>query len=119
MSLQLSEADKIQLADENLDPRKLYPSCPLHRYYGPITRANMATARVVPSWQSPDPAIGCASCMKVYFLYDLAGVPPSKRVERLEEMEEVMHKVVEAIEKGQWDYKVFKHPEINVEKDAY
>jgi hypothetical protein len=118
--LALTEADKIQLADEKLDPRKLYPCCAIHRYYGPITRDVMAAQRVVRSaYQSPDPVLGCASCMKVYFLYDLAQVAPSQRVERMEEMEKVLRDVVQLIEAGKWDFKVARHPTISVEKDGH
>ena len=43
----------------------------------------------------------------------MIAVPPSERAKRLDELDEVLHKLAEQVEKGHGDqFNVFRHPEI-------
>lgn len=112
----LSDKDKAQLADERLDPRRLNLVCPIHNYYGPIGRNDQFQgARIVPVRFREHPALGCAACIKIFYIFDVLSVPPSERAQRFEELEEVMTKMVEHAEKGKFDFRANRHPIIEFE----
>lgn len=114
--MSLSEKDRAQLADERLDPRRLNLCCPLHNYYGPIGRNDQFQgSRIVPARLREHPALGCASCIKVFYIFDVLSVPPSERAQRFEELEEVMTKMVEQAEMGKFDFTAYRHPVIEYE----
>lgn len=102
----LTDKDKELLRDEHFDPRKIMVGCGQHHYYGPSKIKDV------------HPATGCKQCWMVYFLHDLASVPPSEREQRFEEIVEVVKNLNQLVEGGKWDFKPFKHPEIHIEKDA-
>jgi hypothetical protein len=115
--LPLSEKDRAQLEDEKFDPVRAYPCCPLHGYYGPYRKNDQFRgAMVVPAVIREHPVLGCANCIKVYWLCDIASVPPSQRAERFEELEEVMHKMLEQAEKGLFDFTAFRHAQITYDE---
>jgi len=103
----LTDKDKDLLKDEHFDPRKMMVGCAQHSYYGP--------SKIIET----HPAKNCKQCWMVYFLHDLANVPPSERAQRFEEIEEVVRNLNQMVETGKWDFKPFKHPEISIEKDAW
>lgn len=112
----LSIKDREQLADERLDPSRLNLNCPIHNYYGPIGRKDQFQgARIVPAHMREHPAIGCANCIKIFYIFDILSVPPSDRAQRFEELEEVMMKMIEQSEKGNFDFVAFRHPKIKYE----
>lgn len=109
----LTDKDREQLSDEKLDPRRLNLQCPLHNYLGPIGRNDQFQgARIIPVHVREHPAIGCAQCIKIWFIFDILSVPPSERAQRFEELEEVMTKMVEQADKGNFDFVAFRHPRI-------
>jgi hypothetical protein len=55
--------------------------------------------------------------MFVLFFHDIANTPPDKRAERLDELEEVVHKVVELAAKGKWDFIPYRHAQMELEKN--
>lgn len=113
----LSEKDRAQLLDERLDPRRLNLSCPLHNYYGPIGRNDQFQgARIVPIRMREHPAIGCADCIRIYYIFDVLSVPPSERAQRFEELEEVMLKMLEKADKGDFDFVAFRHPIVSYDE---
>lgn len=113
----LSEKDKAQLTDEKLDPRRLNLVCPLHNYYGPIGRNDQFQgARIVPIRMREHPALGCPNCIKIFYVFDVLSVPPSERAQRFEELEEVMSKMIEQAEKGNFTFEAFRHPVISYDE---
>lgn len=109
----LSEKDRTQLADEKLDPRRLNLQCVIHNYFGPIGRNDQFQgARIVPAHMREHPVLGCAQCVKVFYIMDILSVPPSQRAQRFEELEEVVTKMVEYADKGQFDFNAYRHPVI-------
>lgn len=113
----LTDKDRIQLADEKLDPRRLNLNCPIHNYWGPIGRNDQFQgARIVPIRMREHPALGCANCIKIYYIFDILSVPPSQRAERFEELEEVMLKMLEQAEKGNFDFVAFRHAQITYDE---
>jgi len=111
--LPLSEKDKAQLEDEKLDARRLNLCCALHNYFGPWYRDDsFRGAHIVPAVYREHPMIGCAACLKVYYVYDILSVPPSERAQRMEELEEVIAKMVEYADKGQFNFIADRHPTI-------
>jgi hypothetical protein len=103
----LTDKDKALLTNEMFDPRGMMVCCATHQYYGPT--------KLVKS----HPATGCKQCWMVYFLHDLASVPPSERAQRFDEIEEVVRNLNQMVESGKWDYKPFARPDIKIEKDAW
>lgn len=69
------------------DSERIQLVCPKHNYLG---------GKIPPSTS------GCKDCWLAYYIWDLATTPPSKRQERLEELEVVIHHMVEYEEKGQF-----------------
>lgn len=88
--------------EEVLDPNKVMPMCGKHGY--------------TPDKNMPPKTMGCKECWFAYFLHDIATTPSNLRMQRLEELEEVIHHLAEAQDSGNWDFKLFKHPQISVEK---
>jgi hypothetical protein len=91
--------------------------CGHHNYTATRKRAN-GTVCVPPETR------GCAMCWKVYYVSDLALTPPSKRQERLDELEEVIRHAVEFERTGQFgkDFDLYEPGDprfgVEVEKDA-
>lgn len=87
-----------KLLDEAMDPEKVVLSCGIHNYvYGIHT---------VPNFK-------CKQCMMVQFMGLMANTAPEKRQETLEMLEESIHHLYEAAERGEIDeLKLRKHPKI-------
>lgn len=106
-----SETEKQKFLEDLLDPDKVQVYCKDHMYFGPIKIGGIGS-------HSARPGKGCAKCWFVYYLVDLARTPANQRQERLDELEEVIHHVVEAVENGTWDFEPLEHAEIQIEKDV-
>jgi len=102
----LTEQEKTQAIKDALDPNKIYIYCGQHNYYGP-NRKNPSLA----------PTKNCPKCWEVYFWHDMATTPPEMRDQRLSELEEVIHKVVEMVEAGTWDFVPYRHPKIEISSE--
>lgn len=102
----ISDRDKELLSDEQFDPRKLMLCCHQHFYFGPSPNTKVS------------PVHGCKECWMVYFLHDLCTVPPSQRAQRMEEMVEVVRNLNQMYESGQWDFKPYAAPKVEIEKDG-
>lgn len=91
--------------------------CGYHNYIATRKRVN-GTVCVPPETR------GCAQCWKVYYVSDLALTPPSKRLERLDELEEVIRHAVEFERTGKFgkDFDLYTPGDprfgVEVEKDA-
>lgn len=72
-----------------------------------------------PSKNNPEikPHPGCSQCWQVYFIKDIASVPPSMRAQRLDELEEVLHHMNEMVEKGTWDFEPYEHAKIEITEE--
>ena len=99
--MSLSPQQQRELVAEAFDPKRVTLYCAPHSYFGPIK----GRPEIIP-------AEGCVDCLKIYFIHELSQCPPDKREEKLSEIEEVMHKVVELVERGQWDFKPYDHAKI-------
>lgn len=106
----LSSKSKEEAVAEALDPTKVTLYCKQHNYYGPTKLKFQGKIKSAPQ-------LGCKNCWMVFYIHELANTPPDLRRERLEEIEEVLNKVVESVENGTWDFKPHAHPEITIEKE--
>lgn len=101
MALNKQQADA--LVAEVFDPTKIQLKCTKHLYFGPVHERPEVT-----------PTLGCSECWKIFYIHELAQCPPDKRREKLEEIEEVMHHVVEMVENGTWDFMPYDHAQIEI-----
>lgn len=94
----VSDKDKAALIAEAMDPKKVTLTCGTHSYaYG---------GKLPPNFK-------CKKCIFTMFLGLIANTPPDKRQDQVEMLEEVVHKMVEAKDQGQYaDF--FKRPEVYV-----
>jgi hypothetical protein len=92
--------------DDVLDPEKVQVYCKDHMYFGPS-----------PNNKKLKPHLGCQKCWFVYYLHDLATTPPDKRYERLQELSQVVHHVVEAVETGTFDFTPFERPTFEITQE--
>lgn len=96
---------------------KVHLICGRHNYTAARRRGNAILA-------VPPETRGCADCWKVYYITDLALTDPSKRQERLDELEEVVHHAIEFEQKGEFgkDFELYETTDprfkIKIEKDA-
>jgi hypothetical protein len=95
-----------QALEDIFDPDKAQIYCKRHQYFGPM-KPGLGVRDVMPT-------SGCKDCWFVFLFTDIARTPPSERQARLDEMEAVIHKVVELADKGQWDFKPYEHPHITI-----
>jgi hypothetical protein len=72
-----------------------------------------------PGGIEPPTTHGCPECWRCYNYSDYAITPPSMRAQRLEEYSEVIHKMVEAEDKGKWDFYPEERPEIGFIRDGF
>jgi len=98
----LTNAQKEQLLAEVWDERKVQLVCERHPGYG---------------GPPAKPVSGCKSCWQVYWWRTLVKMPPDERKEWLAKIYETLRYMVELVEKGQWDYSPFAHPEITFTKE--
>lgn len=102
----LTEQDKRDVLKEVFDANRVTLWCKEHNYLGPIKDRPEVT-----------PHFGCPNCWKIFYIHELATTPPDKRAEKLAEIEEVMHKVVELVERGEWDVNIFPHAKIEIGRE--
>jgi hypothetical protein len=105
MFAERTDADKRALLTEVMDPQKVQLYCALHNYFGPSTTVEMK------------PKQGCSRCWFVFFFHDIASTPPDRRAARLAELDEVLHKVVEEVERGKFDFEPYRHAKIEMESN--
>jgi hypothetical protein len=67
---------------------------------------------------SRGPALGCKYCVMAELYYEFSKVPPEKRQERSEQLEQLVYHMVEEVESGKWDIKIFEHPHVSIENDV-
>jgi hypothetical protein len=104
----LAEPTKAQQAylDEVMDPQKVSVYCGDHMYFGPAKNG-----------VESKPAVGCKKCWFVLYFHDIASTPPDKRAARLDELTEVLHKTVELVEQGKWDFEPLRHSQIEMDSN--
>lgn len=98
-----SNEEKKAILQDVLDPRKVVVHCGKHQY-------------MPASLFTPPPVSGCKECWQAFYVTLFGKIPPHKRQEEMERFEEVVRKVVESVEKGEWDFAPFKHPEVKIHK---
>ena len=59
----------------------------------------------------------CKECCQVFIFTLLAQLPPSKRAERLDQLEATLHHMAEDINRGTWDIKLFARPRIEMSEE--
>lgn len=101
----LSEQEKNQYLSEAMDSQKVQLYCKEHMYFGPSRE------------QSIRPTKGCTQCWMVFYFKDIASAPPHMRAQRLDELEEVLHKAVELAQSGRWDININPHADIKIESN--
>ena len=99
----LSDRQKKEMVDEALDTNKVRFFCPDHFYSGPVK----GKPEIVPGK-------GCANCWKIFYFYEMSTTPPDERRHKLEEIEEVLHKMVEMVEAGTWDFEPYEHAQVEI-----
>lgn len=99
----LSEQDKIGTLKELFDAQRVNLYCAPHNYHGPVK----GCAEIMPT-------IGCANCIKIFLISELATTPPSERRQKMDEIEEVLHHCIELDDKGQFDFKPYDHAQIEI-----
>lgn len=103
--MEKTQAEKERLIAEVTDPSKVSLYCATHMYFGPEKHGGRGVK----------PGIGCPKCIFVMYFHDLASTPPEKRGARLDELDEVLHHVVEEVKAGRWDFKPFERAQISLE----
>jgi hypothetical protein len=84
--------------------------CPKHNYVGN---------------KIPPTPNGCKHCWMAYYVWDLATTPPSKRQERLDELESIIKHAVEFEQKGTFgkDFELYEPTDprfrVDYEKDGH
>lgn len=99
--------DREKLLEEVLDPNKVSIYCGTHNYFGPTK----------PGQPEVKPGQNCPKCWTVLYLHDIATTPPAQRAQRLDELEEVIHKATELAARGMWDYEPLRHSKIEMESN--
>lgn len=99
-----SEKDTAELVAEQNSGQVLV-FCKDHSYYpGKVT--------------SLPQGLGCKHCIMAKLWYEFASVPPSKREERMEQLVQMTHHMVEDFERGAFDVNVFSRPQVSIESDT-
>jgi hypothetical protein len=86
------------------DSERVQLVCPKHNYVGS---------------KMPPKSSGCKECWQVYYIFDLASTPPSLRKERLDELEHVIHNVVDMVKKNKFDFVPEARPEVVLTRDGF
>lgn len=104
--MSFTESEQRDILKEIIGSERVTLYCADHMYTGPV-KSNPAVK----------PAKGCPKCWQVYFILDLASVPPHMREQRLSELEEVLHKMNEMVDAGTWDFEPYEHAEIEFSEE--
>lgn len=102
----LNERQQKEFLAEAMDSQKVQLYCGLHNYYGQ-SKSN----------PNVKPAKGCAKCWMIFYFHDIASAPPHMRKQRLDELEEVIHKATELAASGKWDIEINPHADIKIESE--
>lgn len=62
------------------------------------------------------PTAECRDCWFAFLFHHFAKMPPHVRQAKLDELEMVLRTSTELEDKGQFDFKPYRHPKIVVEK---
>jgi len=101
--MKLSESDKQLLLKEREGPIEYFIFCGIHSYFGGL--------------QVP-PTAGCQKCQQVYFIQRYLEMPPSYRKEFVDELDGLIHRSIEAHERGEFDLTLYRHPKVEIQRDA-
>jgi hypothetical protein len=93
-----SEQERENMIAEAFDPNKVTLICKKHMYAG----------QGLPTHE-------CKNCSQVWWMNWAAKLPAHKRTEIIEEVHRLVKMAIELEEKGQFDVKLNKHPEITIE----
>lgn len=97
----ITQKQKEQVINEFFDTKKVVLYCADHNYGG-----------------KGMPTEGCPKCSKVFWQLLAASFPPEKRSQIIEELHEIVHKLVEEVEAGRFDINIYPHAKIEkIEKD--
>jgi hypothetical protein len=99
----ISQVDIQRILAEK-DSERVDLLCPKHKYVG---------SKIPPS------STGCKECWMAYYCFDLASTPPSLRKERLDELEHVIHSVVDMVKKNKFDFIPDARPDIVFTQDGF
>lgn len=99
----LTEQGKRDLIAEAFEPKRVTFWCAKHNYIGPIKGK-----------PEVKPTLGCPDCWKIFYIHEMATTPPAERQKKLEEIEEVLHNIVQMVEKGTWDFEPYDHAQIEI-----
>jgi len=99
----LTEKQTTEFLSEALDSQKVNLYCETHSYYGPSKN------------HQAKPAKNCPKCWMIFYFHDIASAAPHQRKQKLDELEEVLHNVVELVEKGKWDVTINPHAKVEFE----
>jgi hypothetical protein len=91
-------------------------TCEKHQYVAARKSKNGGLVVIPPNPDSQSK--GCKDCWRCYYYTDYALTLPNKRLERLDELDEVIHHLVEYQKKGKWDFVPDLNPTIQYHKDA-
>jgi hypothetical protein len=91
-------------------------TCGKHQYMAARKTKNGALVVIPPNPDSP--SRGCKFCWEAYYVTDLCLTAPGKRQERLDELEEVIHHLVESIRSGKFDFVPDVNPTVQYHRDA-
>ena len=97
--MKLTDKQIVNYLDDLTDPRRIYPMCKIHGYYG----KGMPTA-------------GCKRCWEVYFALVIGQTPPHKREEMRERLTKLVMDSCALEDKGLFDFRPFAHPHVKIEK---
>ena len=110
----LTQAEILQATKELFDKnaKTVFIGCMDHLYYpGKMGIENTALA--------PPIHTDCKSCWQAFYMIYFAKLPPHIRMERLDQFEAAAHHATEAESRGEFDFKPYRHPlvEITHEED--
>lgn len=92
-----------EVLTEALNSEKFKLVCSVHRWaYG----------------SKQPPCFSCKQCMMVNFVGLLCNTPPSQREERVDQLEAMVHHMVEAAKRGDLSWQKYFHPQVEIEKDG-
>lgn len=64
------------------------------------------------------PTSDCSDCWFAFYFHNLAQLSPSKRQEKLDELELVVNMAAEAEDHGNFNPDIYRHPIVKIEKGA-
>lgn len=99
---------KLDRITDELNSGKLYLTCGRHSYVAYVKQGGVTP---------PEPR-GCPDCWKAYYFTLHCITAPHQRYEHLEELNEVIRKTVEMVEKGKFDFVPDAVPDVRIFKDA-